>query len=598
VAAGDKYINRSRRNLPTEALLRSLVREDANGNPFLKTNAEGVPGYTEMIFTGAAFPVADPNNVADWNTLMVQSGTPYTSVLVTGDTVRLEGGLNIELKSGCFNSNLDIISVIDTGCITVLGTFCFETWSGIQEGNLLTARFSHVTDFIDGGNGSQFGGQTSLSDIYFPKLTALSYFAFGDCLSIVEADFPLATSIDGSFQNTGVFSGSMALTTFNGPLIKTVGVISFYGCVNLTTAGMNLPLVETIGTSAFYQCESLTSINFPHCTSVGVSAFGNCILLSSVNLPLCQVVAGFDFCSALTSINLPSCTTIGSSAFSGSGLTSITAPSVQILDGNSIFSNTPITAINFPLCTTMTGGANLFSSCTHLVSINLPLCVPLTIPTSMFISCSVLNSLIIDLSSVTSIGANAFNGCAALPKSQFIDRFTQASVLTIGAAAFSGCTGINGAVTFNSVTTLSTTVFLNCTGMTSITMNSLQTITGTQCFRNCTSVSSFSFPALTTISATFVFQSCTASSYNFPVLTASNNNTFFNANPSGAAITFHLDACVALGTSVATNGVFNGISGKTVTLYIPASRMTANAGNPDGDIATLQAANTVTVIPT
>lgn len=38
------------------------------------------------------------------------------------------------------------------------------------------------------------------------------------------------------------------------------------------------------------------------------------------------------------------------------------------------------------------------------------------------------------------------------------------------------------------------------------------------------------------------------------------------------------------------------ITGKTITLTVPAALMTCNGGNPDGDIAYLQANNTVTVI--
>ena len=56
-----------------------------------------------------------------------------------------------------------------------------------------------------------------------------------------------------------------------------------------------------------------------------------------------------------------------------------------------------------------------------------------------------------------------------------------------------------------------------------------------------------------------------------------------------------LPACTNLGSSVLNNGVFNNITGKIITLRVPAALMTCNSGNPDGDIQYLQANNTVTI---
>jgi len=42
--------------------------------------------------------------------------------------------------------------------------------------------------------------------------------------------------------------------------------------------------------------------------------------------------------------------------------------------------------------------------------------------------------------------------------------------------------------------------------------------------------------------------------------------------------------------------VFNGITGNTITLTVPAALMTCDGGNPDGDIVYLDNNNTLTVI--
>jgi hypothetical protein len=50
-----------------------------------------------------------------------------------------------------------------------------------------------------------------------------------------------------------------------------------------------------------------------------------------------------------------------------------------------------------------------------------------------------------------------------------------------------------------------------------------------------------------------------------------------------------------MGGSVGNNDVFSNIINNLINLTIPLSLMTCNGGNPDGDIQTLQANNTVII---
>jgi hypothetical protein len=59
---------------------------------------------------------------------------------------------------------------------------------------------------------------------------------------------------------------------------------------------------------------------------------------------------------------------------------------------------------------------------------------------------------------------------------------------------------------------------------------------------------------------------------------------------------FDLRSVTDLGFSVTNDSIFYGITGQTITLTIPSALMTCNGGAPDGDIAYLQANNTVTII--
>jgi hypothetical protein len=78
--------------------------------------------------------------------------------------------------------------------------------------------------------------------------------------------------------------------------------------------------------------------------------------------------------------------------------------------------------------------------------------------------------------------------------------------------------------------------------------------------------------------------------------TAVIGNNAFN----GAVLleTIYIPLCTQLGDDceVGGNGVFDNIVGLTITLTIPASLMTCNGGNPDGDIVILDSNNTVTII--
>lgn len=72
---------------------------------------------------------------------------------------------------------------------------------------------------------------------------------------------------------------------------------------------------------------------------------------------------------------------------------------------------------------------------------------------------------------------------------------------------------------------------------------------------------------------------------------------FMGSGDQATSITLKFPVCTNMGGTVGDNNVFNSaFGGKPIALTVKASLMTANAGAPDGDIASLQAGNTVTVI--
>jgi hypothetical protein len=63
-----------------------------------------------------------------------------------------------------------------------------------------------------------------------------------------------------------------------------------------------------------------------------------------------------------------------------------------------------------------------------------------------------------------------------------------------------------------------------------------------------------------------------------------------------ALTTIYIPKCTDLGGSVVDNSVFENIIGNAISLKIDPSRLTCNAGLPDGDIQTLQTNNTVAIL--
>lgn len=109
--------------------------------------------------------------------------------------------------------------------------------------------------------------------------------------------------------------------------------------------------------------------------------------------------------------------------------------------------------------------------------------------------------------------------------------------------------------------------FNGCTALVNLTLPSILTA-GDYCFSNCGLVSSFNLPSLLTVGS-YCFENCLSVS------------------------TIDLSACVNLGPTVGDDGVFNNITGNTITLTVQPNLLTCDGGSPDGDIVYLSSNNIV-----
>ena len=124
-------------------------------------------------------------------------------------------------------------------------------------------------------------------------------YAFANCISLTEADFPNATSIGGY-----AFAGCTSLHTVNIPNATSIGGYAFQSCSSLHT--VNIPNTTSIGGYAFNGCSSLTEVNFPNASSIGNHTFYGCTRLSKAILPNIPVVqsAAFQSDTALTYLDI------------------------------------------------------------------------------------------------------------------------------------------------------------------------------------------------------------------------------------------------------------------------------------------------------
>lgn len=134
--------------------------------------------------------------------------------------------------------------------------------------------------------------------------------------------------------------------------------------------------------------------------------------------------------------------------------------------------------------------------------------------------------------------------------------------------------------------------FSACSLITTIDLP-LLTTAGSSCFDYNTSLINVNLPNLITGDANCFYYCPSLVIIDLPLLTTAGSYFFRDCF---ALTNIDLPSCTDLGGTVADNNVFIGITGNTITLTVPSALMTADAGNPDGDIAYLQANNTVTIV--
>lgn len=191
--------------------------------------------------------VTDAGDIGKWNMLfgLPGNGKPFASVKVEDNKskITLTGGRYISLQYGVLSDNTNILSIIDTGCITTLTEDCLH-----HDFALHTAVFPWVSY----AESSVMNECTVLKNVQLPKLVTSVGSMFGLCTSLEEIELP--------------------------SLIST-GSSMFNGCTALKKA--LLPVCTTVGPFAFNNCDALEEVYLPACTNLGGTTGDNSVFANA-----------------------------------------------------------------------------------------------------------------------------------------------------------------------------------------------------------------------------------------------------------------------------------------------------------------------------
>jgi hypothetical protein len=182
------------------------------------------------------------DSLPDWNTALVDSGTPYTSIIVDEPnfTVYLSGGSGITLTPHAFDGVVegstglgdDLVSIVDTGSIIAASGWAFYYCDLLQ-----TCILPAVTTLGD----NDFEGCTLLNELLLPVVTEVGfqcfYGAFNTATSPITFDLPSCTSFgtqaftsyDGEYYSgtTEVDTPTVLTATFASTVIANPDVVLF-----------------------------------------------------------------------------------------------------------------------------------------------------------------------------------------------------------------------------------------------------------------------------------------------------------------------------------------------------------------------------------
>lgn len=242
-----------------ERLMTFNLQQPAGGGGNSTPSLPSYSGDLTLVFsnfnTVDAILAGGFDSLSDWNTALIQSGNPYTSIVVDEPnyTVYLSGGSNIELKGGAFSGNFEggnglgesLTSIIDTGTIIADTNSTFNYCIYLETVDLPA--------LVNVGIGS-FQGGGKIKNIQLPSVTSVGDYGFFDSFDTADSPItlylPLCTSFGASaFLQSDGFGGYIGTTEVDSPKVMNA---TFSNAITVGQAEIDLLLAENTGVIATY----------------------------------------------------------------------------------------------------------------------------------------------------------------------------------------------------------------------------------------------------------------------------------------------------------------------------------------------------------
>ncbi|MEI7527090.1 MAG: leucine-rich repeat protein, partial [Mariniphaga sp.] len=286
--------------------------------------------------------VGDSTDVGDWNTFfgLPVNGTAFTSLIISGNIVKLYGGGGISIIPSLFEGEDSILKVIDSAhSIISIGDSAFANCDYLNEVSFPVCTET-IYDHVTGSGYGNFYDCTRLVTVNFPALTTIGKNSFMRCTGLTDSAFMAQLTAIGDHG----FEQCTALINPDFSSLVTAGENGFAACIGLvnpdfsalTTAGNycytdcaglinpDFSSLQTAAEGCFWACISLDS-DFSALTSTGTNCFNGCIGLTSPDFSSLQTAADRSFvdCAGLIDPDFTSLRTAGSQCFYNcTGLTS------------------------------------------------------------------------------------------------------------------------------------------------------------------------------------------------------------------------------------------------------------------------------------
>lgn len=485
-------------------------------------------------------------------------------------------------------------------------------------------------------------GITSVNIINSNNSSNLGDFCFSGS-TITSITIPLSSAGYGAGFGIGVFQGCTSLQSFEiGYSIQDIPLQMFDGCTNLSTLIFENPVTDSISQYAFRNCTSLTGIYFSQVQQVGDNAFENCTSVTSIYLPLVgrySSVIGSDAADNNVFLGITGKTinaVFNQYTLSANGVGIPDGDIAYLLANNTVtYTSTECMFIAFDSLATISSlvptynnvaswntffdlpangtafsSVNVFSPASsfpnEFPTVSLFGGANINVKASLFENVSGLRYIIDTYFSgrITSVSNNAFRNTGLL-SAQI------SGVITLGNRAFQGCSYwnpsyISGYITenFPSLISLGDYCFEGLGNLTPAYVGAINIVNGSAysissvgeyCFANSKVGTTVILSAITSLGK-YTFQNCTSlGSVEINAVSSIGDGAFAGCTN---LYSIKMKFCEYLGSTTGDNGVFAGITGNSITLYIQQDLFTVNGGLPDGDLTYLQSNNTLNVINT